>query len=57
MGVHLDMLLDTGSLARDAIIIAFIISELISIVENMGKMGIKLPPIICSAIELLNKMA
>ena len=57
VGVHLDMLLDTGSLARDAIIIAFIISELISIVENMGKMGIKLPPIISSAVELLNKKA
>lgn len=38
---------------RDMVCIAFITNELISIVENAGLMGIKMPPAITKAIEVL----
>ena len=55
VAVHLDMLLGTNSLTRDAVIIAFCLNELISILENMGNMGIKMPAPIINALELLDK--
>lgn len=42
---------------QDAVIIAFISSELLSIVENVGLMGVKLPPIVVKAVDLLNTKA
>ena len=46
-------LLEGGNYVRDAVCIAFIINELISIVENAGLMGVPIPSIIKKAIELL----
>lgn len=40
---------------RDAVIIAFIANELISLVENAGLMGVPLPSIIVKAIDILQK--
>lgn len=40
---------------RDAVIIAFITNELISLVENAGLMGVPLPAIITKAIDILQK--
>ncbi len=51
---RLDLLIGT-SYIRDAVIIGFITNELISIVENAGLMGIPLPAIINSAIDILQK--
>lgn len=42
---------------RNAVIIGFIANELISIVENAGLMGIPLPAVITSAIEVLTQKA
>ena len=42
---------------RNAVIIGFMANELISIVENAGLMGIPLPAVIQSAIEVLTKKA
>ena len=53
VAVHLDNLLGTNSLTRDAIIIAFILNELLSILENMGMMGVKLPEPLTNALALL----
>ncbi|MCL1862847.1 MAG: phage holin family protein [Defluviitaleaceae bacterium] len=53
--VHLDALLGTNTLTRDAVIIAFCLNELISILENAGEMGIKMPAPLVNAMELLNK--
>lgn len=39
---------------RNAVIIAFIANETISITENAGLMGIKLPSVITKAIDILN---
>ena len=38
---------------RTAVIIAFVVNEAISIVENMGIMGIPLPAVITRAIDIL----
>lgn len=42
---------------RDAVIIGFVVNELISITENAGLMGFNLPPVILNAIDILNKKA
>lgn len=39
---------------KDATIIAFIANETISIIENAGYMGIKVPAVIMKAIDVLN---
>lgn len=43
------------SYIRDAVIIGFLANELISITENAGLMGIPLPAVINSAIDILTK--
>ena len=55
VAVHLDALLGTNGITRDAVIIAFCANELISILENMGKIGIKMPEPILNALEILGK--
>lgn len=52
VAVRLDIL--TGSsYIRDAVCIAFIVNELISIVENAGLMGVPVPAAITKAIDIL----
>jgi len=40
---------------RDAVVIAYIVNEAISILENAGLMGIPIPEIVSRAIEMLKK--
>ena len=49
---RLDMLMNTN-IVRDAVIIAYITNECISIVENAGLMGIPIPTVITKAIDVL----
>lgn len=42
---------------RDAVVIAFIANETISIIENAGLMGVPIPAVITNAIEVLKKRA
>lgn len=51
---RLDVVIGT-SYIRDAVIIAFIVNELISLTENAGLMGVPLPPVITKAIDILQK--
>lgn len=51
---RLDLVIGTNYI-RDAVIIAFIANELISIVENAGLMGIPMPDVITKAIDILQK--
>lgn len=51
---RLDLIFGT-SYIRDAVIVAFITNELISIVENAGLMGIPMPDVITKAIDILQK--
>lgn len=53
---RLDLVLGIQYL-RDLCIIGFILNEVISITENAGLMGIKLPPVISKAIAILNEKA
>ena len=49
---RLDLIIGT-SYIRDAVIIAFVVNELISITENAGLMGLPLPDVIKKAIDVL----
>lgn len=40
---------------RDAVIIAFIINEVVSLVENVGLMGVPIPKPILEGIDILKK--
>ena len=52
VGARLDILIG-ATYIRDGICIGFIANELISIVENAGLMGIRLPNVIANAIDVL----
>ena len=54
VAVRLDLIIGT-SYIRDAVCIAFIVNELISIVENTGLMGLPIPAVITKAIEVLRE--
>ena len=51
---RLDLVIGTNYI-RDAVIIAFIANETISLVENAGLMGLPLPSVISKAIDILQK--
>lgn len=53
---RLDVTLATDYI-KTAVIIAFIVNELISIIENAGLMGIPIPSVITSVIDVLRKKA
>lgn len=48
-------LMTGASFIRDAVVIAFVANETISIVENAGLMGVPINPVITQAIEVLKK--
>lgn len=54
MGHRIDLALG-ATYVRDAVCIAFIANETISIIENAGLMGIPIPEIITKSIEILKK--
>ena len=54
VATRLDLVTGTNFI-RDAVVIAFIANETISIVENAGLMGINIPPAITSENEVLKK--
>lgn len=54
IGYRLDLAIGT-SYIRDAICIAFIANELISIVENAGLMGLPIPTVLTKAIDVLKQ--
>lgn len=49
---RLDLIMGTAYL-KDAVCIAYIINELVSIIENAGLMGVPIPDPIMSAIDIL----
>jgi toxin secretion/phage lysis holin len=54
VAVQLDTVIGSD-FVRDAVIIAFMGNELISIVENAGMMGVPIPAVISRAIDVLNR--
>lgn len=53
---RLDLVMGSNFI-RDAVVIAFIANETISIIENAGLMGVPIPPVIVRAIEVLKQKA
>ena len=53
---RLDMIINSNFI-RDAVVIAFVTNETISIIENAGLMGVPIPAVIVKAIEVLKKKA
>lgn len=51
---RLDLLIGTN-FVRDAVVTAFVVNEAISIIENAGLMGVKIPTALSNAIDVLNK--
>lgn len=54
VGHQLDLLLDIHYI-RECVCIAFIVSELISIIENAGILGVPVPSVIKKGIEILKE--
>jgi len=52
VAAQLDKVLGTA-FVRGAVVIAYIVNETISIIENAGLMGLPIPDVIMSAIEQL----
>lgn len=51
---RLDLVMGSNFI-RDAVVIAFIANETISIIENAGLMGVPIPAVIVKAIEVLKQ--
>lgn len=51
---RLDLVMET-TVVKDGVVIAFLINEVISIIENAGLMGVPIPVVITNAIDMLNK--
>nr|DAO77472.1 MAG TPA: holin [Caudoviricetes sp.] len=54
VAVRLDIIMHTTYI-KDAVIIAFVANESISIIENAGLMGIPVPSVIAKAIDVLKE--
>lgn len=54
VSARLDIILGTAYI-RHGVCVAFMVNELISIVENLGLLGIRLPAVLVNAIEVLQK--
>ena len=52
IGARLDILLCMAYI-KDALVIAFCVNELLSIIENWGLMGLPMPKVMSDAVELL----
>lgn len=53
---RLDIMIESNFI-RDAVVIAFVTNETISIIENAGLMGVPIPSVVVKAIEVLKKKA
>lgn len=56
IAARLDGVMGTN-FVRDAVVIAYIANEGISIIENAGLMGVPIPQVVTKAIEVLKKRA
>ena len=53
VAARLDLMIG-GQFIRDGVVIAFVTNEALSIIENMGLMGVEMPEPLTRAIDVLN---
>jgi toxin secretion/phage lysis holin len=53
IGYKIDLALGDQTLIRDTIIFFYLANELTSIIENSGRIGLPIPPVIKKAVEVL----
>lgn len=53
VGHKIDVAAGNGNVIRDAVIWFFLANELLSVTENMGRMGMPVPPVLTQAISVL----
>ncbi|MZK51883.1 phage holin family protein [Clostridium beijerinckii] len=51
--VQIDIVVNSNGFLRNAAILGFMANEVLSIVENLGLMGIKMPDAVTNAIDIL----
>ena len=51
--VQIDIVVNSNGFLRNAAILGFMLNEVLSIVENLGLMGIKMPEAVTEAIDIL----
>ena len=51
--VQIDIVVNSNGFLRNAAILGFMVNEVLSIVENLGLMGIKMPEAVTEAIDIL----
>lgn len=54
---HIDRVLGDGTVIRDAVICFYLANELLSILENAGRLGLPVPSFIRQAAEVLREKA
>lgn len=57
IAAHLDNLFGSASALREAVLFFYIANELLSVIENAGRMGVPLPPALLNAVAVLNGKA
>jgi toxin secretion/phage lysis holin len=53
VGHLIDKLIGDGSMVQNAIIFFFVGNEVLSVVENAGRSGLPIPPVLTKAVEVL----
>lgn len=53
--VQIDNVIGSNGFLRNAVIIGFMVNEVLSIIENAGLMGIKMPDAVTNAVDILKK--
>lgn len=54
MATHLDNLFGSASALREAVLFFYIANEMLSVIENAGRMGLPLPSALTNAVAILN---
>jgi toxin secretion/phage lysis holin len=57
VAAQVDRLIGQGTLVRDAVILTFVVNEGLSILENIGLMGVPMPDKLKNALEILKGKA
>ena len=53
--VKIDIVVGANGFLRNAVIIGFMVNEVLSIIENAGLMGIKIPAALTNAVDILKQ--